>query len=68
MSVMIPLEVDRTAMPSPLRTRGIFSTSVYFRRPGVDTRSIFLMAGVLVWGCYFKAILMVLNGSPSTSL
>ena len=33
-----PLEVDRMATPSPLRTRGISCTPTYWRRPGDDTR------------------------------
>src|SRR3972149_6527017 len=35
---MRPLEVDRMATPSPLRTRGISPTATYFRSPGLDTR------------------------------
>ena len=37
LSVMMPLEVERMAMPSPPRTLGILSTFEYVLRPGRET-------------------------------
>jgi hypothetical protein len=52
------LDVERIATPKPFNTRGKEVVFAYFLRPGVLILSNFVMAGSLVSGLYFKAILM----------
>src|SRR4051812_1234803 len=51
-SVITPREVLSSAIPSPLRTRGISSTPTYWRSPGLDTRRSSRITG-LSWK-YFR--------------
>ena len=55
LSVMIPLEVETIAVPSPPSTLGMFAAPAYVRSPGLETRLSPAMTGA-PFAPYFSPI------------